>query len=183
MNKEQIAKIAGEAGAKAALEAWDKKWNEQKKTQYTTRLWNTRMLLKHYTSLKEYCEKAIYSRSSIDSSEKPVEILESLGECSKEEYIESIKSSTIRTMTIMAHVEAMLKLYKIYCETSGKVEDERRYRILHANYFEKVKIADICEAENIDRSTYYRDNRESSEMLSALIFGADGLSAMRQRGN
>jgi hypothetical protein len=85
-------------------------------------------------------------------------------------------------MTIMAHVEAMLKLYKIYCETSGKAEDARRYRILHANYFEKVKITDICEAENIDRSTY-RDNRESSEMLSALIFGADGLSAMRQRGN
>ena len=65
----------------------------------------------------------------------------------------------------------------------GKAEDARRYRILHANYFEKVKIADICEDENIDRITYYRDNRESSEMLSALIFGADGLSAMRQRGN
>lgn len=156
MNKEQIAKIAGEAGAKAALEAWDKKYKEQKKPQYTTRLWNTRMLLKHYTSLKEYYEKAVYSRSSTESTEKPVEILESLGECTtKEEYIESIKSSTIRTMTIMAHVEAMLKLYKIYCDTSGKAEDARRYRILHANYFEKVKIADICEAENIDRSTYY----------------------------
>jgi hypothetical protein len=48
---------------------------------------------------------------------------------------------------------------------------------------EKVKIADICEAENIDRRNYYRDNRESSEMLSALIFGADRLLAMRQRGN
>ena len=60
----------------------------------------------------------------------------------------------------MAHVEAMLKLYKIYCDTSGKAEDARRYRILHANYFEKVKIADICEAENIDRSTYYEQPRE-----------------------
>ncbi|MDF2636098.1 MAG: hypothetical protein K0R78_2972 [Pelosinus sp.] len=66
-----------------------------------------------------------------------MEILESLGECTKEEYIESIKSSTIRTMTIMAHVEAMLKLYKIDCDTSGKAEDARRYRILHANYFGK----------------------------------------------
>jgi hypothetical protein len=183
MNKEQIAKIAGEAGAKAALEAWDKRWKEQRKIQYDTRLWNTRMLLRHYNSLKEYCEKAIYSRETMAAAEKPVEILESLGGCTKDEYIESIKGSTIRTITIMAHVDAMLKLYKIYCETSGRPEDARKYRILQAVYFDKVKIAEICETENIDRSTYYRDNRESSEMLSALIFGADGLSAMRQRGN
>lgn len=183
ITKEDIIKIAGEAGANAALAAWDKKWQEEKKIQYDTRLWNTRMLLKNYKSLKEFCDKAVCVPKSATATERPVEILESLGQCPKEKYIESIKSSRERTIAIMDHVKTMLKVYKICCEDSEKEEDGRRYRVLHATYFEKSKIVDICQAEKIDRSTYYRDNRESSEVLSALIFGADGLSAMRQRWN
>ena len=76
----------------------------------------------------------------------------------------------------MAHIDQMLKLYKIYCENSGKVEDERRYRIIQAVYFDRQKIADLCESEGIDESTYYRDIREACSKLSALIFGIDGIS-------
>ncbi|MDF2636099.1 MAG: hypothetical protein K0R78_2973 [Pelosinus sp.] len=53
MNREEIAKIAGEA--RAALEAWDKKYKEQKKTQYTTRLWNTHTLYILKKILREGC--------------------------------------------------------------------------------------------------------------------------------
>lgn len=182
MDKEEIIRIAGEAGAKAALEAWEKQFEERKREQKNTRLWNTRMLLKHYKSLKEYCKKAVYDRSTAAVSANPIEILESLGTCDKDMYIDAVKSSVVRTKTIMAHVDNMLKVYEIYCERSDKPEDTRRYRVLCAVYLaeDKMKMEEICKIENIDRSTYYRDNRDSTEMLSALIFGLDGLSAMRK---
>jgi hypothetical protein len=91
-------------------------------------------------------------------------------------YIESIKKSITRTYIILAHIDQMLKLYKIYYETSGKAEDERRYRILQAVYLDGEKITEICEIEGIDESTYYRDIREACGKLSALIFGIDGIS-------
>jgi hypothetical protein len=181
MDIEQIIKLAGEAGGKAALAAWDKRWEEQRREQKNTRLWNTRMLLRHYNQLKQYCENAVYDRDSAIKSQTAIEILESLGNCGKDMYIDSIKSSVVKTKTIMAHVDAMLKIYKIYCEESGKPEDIRKYRILYSTYFEKCGMEAICRNEKIDRSTYFRDNRNSTEMLSALIFGADGLSAIRQR--
>lgn len=181
INKADIIKLAAEAGAKAALEAWEKQWKEKQREQKNMRLWNTRMLLRHYNSLKKYCENAVYDRQTAAVSESPVEILETLGNCSKETYIESIKSSVQRTRVIMTHVEAMLQIYKIFCDSSDRLEDKRRYRILTATYFDGIKIEDICIVEKIDRSTYYRDNRETTEMLSALIFGVDGLSAMRKR--
>jgi hypothetical protein len=140
------------------------------------------MLLKHYKSLKKYCEKAVYGQQQGEmSSESPRNILEMLGSCSKETYLDSVKSSVLRTRAIMAHVDAMIKLYQIYCDTSLKPEDKRRYRIFEAIYLsdERGRMEDLCQSEHIDRSTYYRDVKESTEMLCALIFGADGLAAMR----
>lgn len=177
MKKEDIIRIAAEVAVRTTLDTWDKQYHDQRRNLINTRLWNTRTLLKHYHSLKKYCENALYAKSS----ENPVQILESLGNCKKEQYIESIKSSVERTKAIMSHVDTMLRVYQIYCATSDKPEDQRKYRVLQATYFDKLKIDDICQSENIDRSTYYRDNRETNEMLSALIFGVDGLLAMRQR--
>ena len=110
------------------------------------------------------------------TTERVVDVLDSLERYSSDIYIESIKKSVTRTYIILAYIDQMLKLYKIYCETSGKVEDERRYRVLQAVYLDKEKIPTICEREGIDESTYYRDIREARSKLSALIFSIDGIS-------
>jgi len=52
---------------------------------------------------------------------------------------------------------------------------------MDAVYLDELKMADVCEREKIDRSTYFRDINEISKKLSSLIFGIDGLSVMRQR--
>lgn len=178
MDIEQVIKIATET----AITVWEKQHLEHRRQLQNTRLWNTRMLLKHYKSLRRYCEKAVYKPGAEILPEGARDILETLGNCSKDTYIESVKSSVLRTRTIMSHVDAMIKLFEVYCETSDKPEDKRRFRILQATYFyqEKLSVEGICELEQIDKSTYYRDNRESTEMLSALIFGADGLSALKK---
>ncbi|AIF51818.1 hypothetical protein UFO1_2271 [Pelosinus sp. UFO1] len=134
------------------------------------------MLLKHYPLLKEHCRESVFDLPKAITTERVVDVLDSLECYSSDIYIESIKKSVTRTYIILAHIDQMLKLYKIYCETSGKVEDERRYRIIQAVYFDGLKLADLCESEGIDESTYYRDIREACSKLSALIFGIDGIS-------
>jgi hypothetical protein len=173
------AAIAAETATKTTIAEWDKRWREKQSELRNKRLWNTRMLLKHYNSLKRYCENAVYDKETAAMSDSPVKILESLGCCSKDMYIESIKSNVVRTQTIMAHVDAILNVYRIICETSEKEEERRRYCVLYSSYFTSETRDAICQIENIDKSTYYRDMKCSTEMLSALIFGLDGLIAMR----
>ena len=58
MTDERIIELAAAAGAKAAIEEWGKQQQDKKREEKNTRLWNTRMLLRHYKSLNEYCENA-----------------------------------------------------------------------------------------------------------------------------
>lgn len=182
MNKEQIVKIAAEAAVAATLDTLDKERKKQIKSRQDSRLRNTRLLLKNYTLLKDHCESSISRFSQALASENAIDILDDLENCSRDIYIESIKQSVARTYTIVTHITKMIALYKAYCETSGKEEDQRRYRLLKLMYLNEAKmsVTEACESENIDDSTYYRDSRESFKMLSALIFGIDGLSDMRK---
>ncbi len=180
----EITQIASEAAAKVVIDTWNQKKEEYEQEQYNAKLWNTRTLLRHYRALKKYSEQAVYDRKSVAAiTESPVELLENIDACNSKEYIESIKSSVLKTKIIMAHIDAMLRVYKVYCESSDKPEDLRKYEILDAHYLaeKKMKIDDICKWKNIDKSTFHRDNNESSELLTALIFGVDGVLAMRQR--
>lgn len=184
MNKELIVQMAAEAGAKAAMEYLDKKTKEEAKQRRDRRLWNTRLLLKNYTLLKDHCTNAVCSGSlEQPESENAIDILDSINGLDKDMYIESIKRSVARTRIIISHIDVMLKLYRVYCDTSRKPEDIRRYRVIEGTYFQepKLTIQEICKQEGIDSSTYYRDNRDACTTLGALIFGIDGLSDMRKR--
>jgi hypothetical protein len=176
MDKELIVKLAAEAAVNAAMNYLSQQNQKEKKSRHDKRLRNTKLLLKHYPLLNEHCKESVFNLPKAITTERVVDVLDSLERYSSDIYIESIKKSVTRAYIILAHIEQMLKLYKIYCETSGKAEDERRYRIIQAVYFDGVKIASICESEGIDESTYYRDIREACGKLSALIFGIDGIS-------
>jgi len=180
--KTEIAAIAAEAAAKTTIAEWDKRWKAKQIELYNKRLWNTRILLKHYRSLKKYCENAIYDKETAKNVENPIAILDAPTIREESMYIDSIKSSVARTCIIMEHVNKMLQIYQIQCQISDKPEEHRRYRVLDSYHIadKKIKMEAICKHENIDRSTFYRDINETSEALTALIFGVDGLSMMRQ---
>ena len=176
MNKDQIIELA----AKVAVEAVREYDQKQIKSRHDKRLRNTKLLLENYILLHDHCQNAVYDKQQIINSEmidsaSALDILDSIDKYDKDAYIESIKKSTIRTRIILAHVDAMLELYHVYCERSKKKEDIRRYRVLTATYFEEQTPEEIAEAENIDERTYYRDMRDAREKVSALIFGIDGL--------
>lgn len=176
-NREQCVKW----GVEAALEFLEKKQEKEKKSRSDRRLRNTKLLLKNYDLLKAHCQSSIYTVQQAGLTERPIDILDDIDRLDKEMYIESIKRSATRTYIIITHIDEMVRIYQAYCETSPRDEDRRRFRVMRAAYFDHVRMDIICEQEHIERSTYFRDTNEILEKLSALIFGIDGLSDVRQR--
>lgn len=185
MSEVEIAKIAAEAGAKAALEAAEKLRQEQSHRRGDRRLRNTKLLFKNYDVLKAHCENAIYDKDKLigDEETDALEILDSIDDLDAKVYIDAIRRSVSRTKIILAHIDRMIEIYKALCESSSRPEEKRRWRIFHAYNFEKLTISDIIKSEQVDRSTYYRDVAATFRTLSALIFGIEGLTSVRQRRN
>lgn len=175
-----IIKLAVEAGTAAAIKHINQEKAKEIKSRQSKRLYNTKLLLENYNMLKDHCENSISNLREIVPAENAIDILDSL-DSSEGSYIESIKRSTTRTYIILSHIDVMMELYKAYSESSNKPEDARRCRVMKAVYLDNLKMMEVCDKENMDRSTYFRDINEINKKLSALIFGIDGLSVMRQR--
>lgn len=179
LNAQQIIKLAGEAGARAALETLEKERKKAQKNRHDRRLRNTKLLLRNYRMLSAHCTSAIYDARQV-FEENAIDILDLMEDYLYDEefYVESIKRSAKRTYIIMAHINEMLKLFEIFCYNSGKPEDERRFRVIHYMYISQDKQLspkEIAKEEGIDDRTVYKDIDAACEKLSALIFGIDGL--------
>lgn len=167
--------LAIEAAAKTAIEKWREEEEKQKDEQRDWRLRNTKLLLKNYRLFHEHLKNAIWDQEQL-CAESPIEILE-LMNVRHGLKVESIANSLVRTKIIMKHVDEMLMIYKIYCEKSGKPEEQRRYRVIKKLYLDEKALtaADIAEEEDIDLRTVYKDVNAACDKLSALLFGIDSL--------
>lgn len=180
LSQREIIRLAAEAGAKAALEAFEKEKSKIIKGRHDRRLRNTKLLLRNYRTLKAHCENAIFERSEIIvDNMNALDILDSLDDFLSSEtlYIESIKRTNERTAIILTHIDEMMKIFEILCYQSSVSEDQRRYRAINSLYIrEPAKtVEEIVEDEFVDQRTIYRDINIACEKLSALLFGVDGL--------
>lgn len=177
MDKAEIVKIASEVGAKVALERFDRQLQQAKTSRYERRLRNTRLLLKNYHMFKQHVSGAVFDETQLDG-ENAIDVLDLVFEnSSKELQIQSIKHSAMRTALIVRHIDEMLRFYEIYCETSCREEDRRRYRVVKARYVDDppMSLKNIACSEHIDQRTAERDVQAACQALSALIFGIDGV--------
>ena len=162
---DEAIRIGVEAGTAAAEKRLEEGKKEQAKGRYSRRLHNTRLLLAVFNGRK--------------AKESALDILDGLDSFEYEDnyYIGSIKQSQQRTLIILTHIDEMLNLYRISCEQSGKAEEMRRYRILHAAYIapEKKSAEEIARENCVEKRTYYSDLGKAVKPLSALIFGIDGI--------
>ena len=174
---EEAIRIGVEIGTATAERRLNEAREERSKGRYKRRLHNTRLLLANYRKLKDHVSGAVFTGKQ--AKETAVEILDGLDSYEFEDryYINAIKQSQQRTMIILAHIDEMMKLYRISCEQSGKPEEERRYRVIYAAYIdpERPNPAETAAENGIDESTYYRDIRDALKPLSALLFGIDGI--------
>jgi len=145
------------------------------------RLYNTRLLLKHYRDLKIHFESAVFEfdAKQAEAESTPGEIWKILNRsaASEEVYIESIRKSAMRTMIIIQHIDRILDIYAAVCEKSNMESEKRQYRILSARYLEDVPspINEIAEREHIHRRTAEKDLDAAIASVTALIFGIDAI--------
>lgn len=177
MRKDELKSIIWEAamaGASLATEELEKSHKKEQKEQKDRRLHNTKLLLRNYRMLKENCEKAVYSRQREQSA---AEIMDSIMSMKDDRVIvESIKRTAERTGIILAHIDKMLDIYRMYC---GKYTDreKRQYKVIKALYISKQKksVKDLAEEFGVSKVTIYEDIKIAEERLSALFFGINGL--------
>jgi len=149
------------------------------KEQYDKRLASTKILLRNYRSLSAHCENAVYDAINIEADIPLFGLLALMATSSESDTlkIESIRKSTVRTQIMVNHVNAMISLYRSYCERSANPEDRRRYRVIYDHYIAEIPLSqkELAIEENVELRTIQRDLKIATERLTAMIFGIDGL--------
>lgn len=168
---------AAKVAAKEAILTYEGQREKEQKNRSNRKLRNTKLLLRNYRMLKEHAENSVFTRIQMDES--AFDILESMMMLRDDEVIvDSIKRSATRTAIMVSHVDAMLNLFKIYCESSSNSDIEvRRYEVLKDKYMEypQLSVKEIAEKHNMSKENVYADLKYSEEKITALIFGVDGL--------
>lgn len=168
---------AAKVATKEAILTYEGQREKEQKNRSNRKLRNTKLLLRNYRMLKEHAENSVFTRIQMDES--AFDILESMMMLRDDEVIvDSIKRSATRTAIMVSHVDAMLNLFKIYCESSSNSDIEvRRYEVLKDKYMEypQLSVKEIAEKHNMSKENVYADLKYSEEKITALIFGVDGL--------
>lgn len=148
--------------------------------RYDRRLRNTRLLLKHFRTLKahniisENTTVKIYKENAIDV----LDDLESIDD--EEQYVQALSRTKVRTLIMVGHINKAMNYYKAICEAEDKIK-ERRYKIINYLYLETSKddvaptYEEAAEYFGLNVRTIGRDVRLAIEDLSILFFGIDGI--------
>lgn len=172
-----IVKEAAKVGAETAIKTLEAERKKLREEIVDARLRNTKLLLKNYRLFRSHAENAVYElEESIDT----MQILEDLMMPGKDGsvIVDSIKNSVARTITIVKHMETMLKLYQAFCYLSKSEIEERRWRVINALYIadKQSTISEIAKSDGVVERVIYKDIDSASERISALMFGVDGVN-------
>lgn len=175
--KDYIIKLAAETGAKTALATFAAEIQKSRSERADRRLRNTKLLLRNFRMFKAHAENAVFDASQIDENAYDIIDLMSDRWADSEVFVASIKESVARTVTIVTHIETMLRLYEAFCEKSGNPEESRRNRVIHGIYIDDPPqtVKELADAYFVTTRTIYNDIDIACERIAALIFGIDGI--------
>ena len=131
-------------------------YRKEQKELKDRRLHNTRLLLRNYRMLKESCSKAVYSKTREEKS--AAEVMEDLMSMKGSDgvIVNSIKESAERTSIIIAHVDKMLDVYRVFCSKCGEKE-KRQYKVVKAMYMTKeaASVPELSKRFGVSKVTIY----------------------------
>ena len=167
--------------ATEAVDAYCRKLRKNERESRDVRLHNIKKLLENYRQLKKHAETAVYS-----SMQKEVEEL--LNEIWDQNYrrteqiVFSIKTSATKTRIILAHVDAALEQYRLYCYASPDRLLRDRFDSLSARYIDddEKSVNQIARDLHVDRRTVQRYIKKALNEVSAFMFGIDGIVSMQE---
>lgn len=174
----EIVKVAAKAGANAAIEHIKAEKIKEKRNRNDRRLHNTKLLIRHYRTFKEYVNNAVFEND--ESNEDALGAIEELmwePRVTSDVVVESIKRSATRTQIIINHINGMIKVYQDMCRKSNSEMKIRRSNVLYDMYIsDKVYSNEqIAEMYFIDKRTVYKDIDAACKELSVLLFGIDSI--------
>lgn len=177
-DKDYIIRLAAEIGAQTALKTYKEEAERIQKEQADRRLRNTKLLLRNYRMFKAHAENAVYTAQEA-ADEDAYDIIDLMSDrfSDSDVFVESIKQSVARTVTIVNHINTMLKLYEVYCSSTGNPEDARRWNVINGLYIMEppMTIKQLANDSFCTERTIYRDVDDACEKIAALIFGIDGI--------
>ena len=156
---------------------------------FDRRLYNTRMLLRHYREFKLHAENAAYELDDLEKERTAVEIMDSMmnGPVGRgEAELESIRRSAQRTRIVVRHIDEMLAIYGRCCASAGKPEDLRKLDVINTLFINErpagVSATELYE-ELADKyfvtpRQIHRDVDDAAVRLTALFFGIDGIGML-----
>lgn len=170
-SQDYIIRMAAEAGTKAALEAYAKEKEKEKKRRSDRRLRDTKRLMKNYREIKIHAGDAVTSLAEVENED--YDFFQRLMEDKHDVDVDAIVSSKAKSAIMLTHIDAMLSAYQTICVSSKRPEEQRRYRVLESFCLvaDQMPVADIAKRENIDIRTVYKDFDAACEKMSALLFG------------
>ncbi len=169
---QEIIREAAEKGAETAVKKMAKEEAATKKKKQDRRIHNTRLLLRQYRTLKDGAENAVYEKSEDIES-----ILGDIDSTDQDELVvESIKRTAGRTAVILAHVDKMLDVHRVYCNKHDPVY-RRQHKVIMAMYINKKRKTrgELAQEFDVSTVTIHKDIKAAVERLSALLFGVEGL--------
>lgn len=173
-----VIKQASGAGAKVALDKWDKLMEKTRAEMKDKRLRNTEQLLRNYHMFKLSAENSVYEASDIENEASANEMLYMmLNRDSVDVVVESIKKSVIKTVIILKHIDTMIELYEIYAERTNDEVQIRRYQVLYDRYIADpvLKVGEMADKYHVTKKQIYNDLNYAKEKVAALIFGIDSI--------
>lgn len=180
-----ITSMSARIGAEAALEAAERKREEQRMEAIDRRYQDTKLLLQHYRTLNKHYSHAVWENVGEDGEEYSLSVLNDImkhRDDNSQVFVDSIKEAAEQTRTIMQHLNTMLGIYQRMCEESGRPEDRRRWRVLRRMYLDprKIEVEGIAEIEHVGKRTIFRDLNIAVEELTALLFGVAAMDRLNE---
>lgn len=180
----QKAVEAGTAkGVERGIAAYHEKMSRASKERLDRRLRNTKILLSNYRGFKAHVENAIADAKELKlqaSSRSAIEILADLDDDELHEhvYVDAIRQSQQRTITILAHIDSILRVYRAMAQTTTDDNLAERCDIIHERYIyiPERTMQEIASQHFIDLSSAYRMTDRAIEELTTMIFGIDALT-------
>lgn len=170
----EIIKLAAAEGAKAAVNEYRSEQKKNIEKINDSRLNNTKLLLENYRDFKKCAENAKYT---VEQAEDSIDYLDLLWDpYNRSDYkVESIKSNTLKTNIIVAHIDGMISTLKELCENSHNHIEIRKFNILYDRYISNTEldIDEIADKYFVDKRTVYNDIKSMINRLAKLIFGID----------
>ncbi|KOA76609.1 hypothetical protein ADU78_05870 [Clostridium botulinum] len=146
-----------------AIRKFDK---EKKEEQRDKRLHNTRLLMKHYNTLRDHVDNVNTDDKLIDYLEEEEE------EVNNRTFIVSVCRTKMRTAKMLGFVDSALSIVKDKFEKNC---EEYKYKAFELYYFEKMTNEEIQKELNCGKNSPKKWSDLVIEELSLLLWGIEAL--------